>query len=106
MTLTRADKQVLRDLGYSNEAISHMTPDVGEGIIARREVAPRAEGQATVQPQGGQPAPAQQNRRNDGANGTIPTTLPPDVPAHDLGMAEVPACARPRCRAVYLSIAD
>jgi hypothetical protein len=33
-------------------------------------------------------APLQQNRRNDGAHGTIPVTSPPDVPAHDFTLAE------------------
>jgi hypothetical protein len=46
--MTRADKQALRDLGYSDEAISHMTPDVGAEIIASRAVAPRAEDKAQV----------------------------------------------------------
>ena len=39
MMLTQADKQALRDLGYSDEAISHMTPDAAAGIISRREAA-------------------------------------------------------------------
>jgi AAA domain len=33
--LTHADKQALRGLGYSDEAISHMTPETGAGIIAQ-----------------------------------------------------------------------
>ena len=49
MMLTRAEKQALRDLGYSDEAISHMTPDGGAGIVARREVSRKAEGQAATQ---------------------------------------------------------
>ncbi len=39
MRLTQADKQTLRELGYSDEAISHMTPDAAAGIISRREAA-------------------------------------------------------------------
>jgi hypothetical protein len=46
MMLTLADRQALRDLGYSDEAISHMTPDAGAEILARRDVAPKSKGQS------------------------------------------------------------
>ena len=37
MMLTQADKRALRELGHSDEAISHMTPDQGAAIIGRGE---------------------------------------------------------------------
>jgi hypothetical protein len=64
MFLTQAEKQALRDLGYSDEAISHMKPEVGAGIIARRDVAPEADGAQ------GQPGP------------------PPGLPTHNMTLAE------------------
>lgn len=39
LLLTNADKDALRKLGYDDEAISHMKPEVGEGIIKRQDPA-------------------------------------------------------------------
>ena len=48
MMLTQADKQALRDLGYSDEAISHMTPDAGAGILAVERLRYRAQTQRQI----------------------------------------------------------
>jgi len=51
MMLTQADKKALRDLGHSDEAISHMTPNQGADIIARGErAAPESPTTPRVEP--------------------------------------------------------